>query len=139
MDWQQLANAMQGYWPHLVLAISVGASVLATIHIAMTKQDVKSAIGWVAVVIFSPLLGAIFYLFAGINRVRQKRLSAQREMAKHELAVMERLIARDLSDYADPHLDALRTLGNNVCENELLNGNRVEILDSGDETYPAML
>jgi len=65
MDWQQLANAMQGYWPHLVLAISVGASVLATIHIAMTKQDVKSAIGWVAVVIFSPLLGAIFLPFCG--------------------------------------------------------------------------
>jgi cardiolipin synthase len=139
MDWQQLASAMQGYWPHLVLAISVLASVLSTIHIAMTKQDVKSAIGWVAVVIFSPLLGATFYLFAGINRIRQKRLSAQREMAKHELAVMERLVARDLTDYADPHLDALRKLGNNVCENELLNGNRVEILDSGDETYPAML
>jgi cardiolipin synthase A/B len=139
MDWQQLANTMQGYLPHLVLAVSVLASVLATIHIAMTKQDVKSAIGWVAVVIFSPLLGATFYLFAGINRIRQQRLSAQREMASHELAVMDRLIALDLTDYADPYLDALRTLGNNVCKNELLIGNRVEILDSGDETYPAMI
>lgn len=139
MDWHQFSNTMQGYWPHLVLVVSVLASVLATIHIAMTKQDVKSAIGWVAVVIFSPLLGAFLYLFAGINRIRQKRLSAQREMAKHELAVMDRLVTRELTDFADPYLDALRTLGDNVCDNALLDGNRVEILGSGDDTYPAML
>lgn len=139
MDWQHLTVVMQGYWPHVVLAVSLLASVLATIHIAMTKQDVKSAIGWVAVVIFSPLIGATFYLFAGINRIRQQRVSAQREMAKHESVVMERLVVQNLAEHADPYLDPLRTLGDNVCQNELLIGNRVEILNTGDETYPAML
>lgn len=139
MDLEQFSSVMQGYWPHVVLAVSVFASVLATIHIAMTKQDVKSAIGWVAVVIFSPLLGATFYLFAGINRIRQQRVSVLREMAKHESVVMARLVLQDLDKYTDPYLDSLRTLGDNVCQNELLIGNRVDILDSGDETYPAML
>jgi len=139
MNWQDWSAIMQAYWTHVVLGVSVLASVLATIHIAMTKQDVKSAIGWVAVVIFSPLLGATFYLFAGINRIRQERVLAQREMAEHELAVMDRLIVQDLAEYADPYLDALRVLGDNVCRNELLKGNRVELLCTGDETYPAML
>ncbi|MFO7746571.1 MAG: PLDc N-terminal domain-containing protein, partial [Orrella sp.] len=74
MNWQQWNETLQIYWPHVVLVVSIVASVLATVHIAMTKQDVKAAIGWVAVVIFSPLLGATFYLFAGINRIRQERL-----------------------------------------------------------------
>ncbi len=58
------------YWPHILFVISGVASTAAAVHAAMTKQDVRAAIGWVAVVIFSPLLGAAFYLVAGINRVR---------------------------------------------------------------------
>lgn len=139
MNWQQWHETLQIYWPHVVLVVSIVASVLATVHIAMTKQDVKAAIGWVAVVIFSPLLGATFYLFAGINRIRQERLSAQRELAEHEIMAMDRLIVPALGSHADGYFEALRTLGDKVCRNELLKGNRVAILRTGDETYPAML
>ena len=66
------------YWPFILFLISGAASAAAAIHAAMTKQDVRAAIGWVAVVLFSPLLGAAFYLVAGINRVRKQRVSRQR-------------------------------------------------------------
>ena len=63
------------YWPHILFVISGLASAAAAIHAAMTKHDVRAAIGWVAVVLFSPLLGAGFYLVAGINRIRKQRVS----------------------------------------------------------------
>ncbi len=139
MQWQSWQDLLHTYWPHVVLIVSIAASVVATIHIAMTKQDVKAAIGWVAVVLLSPLLGATFYLFAGINRVRQERLSAQRDLAEHEIVALDKLVVPSLKPYADDHFEALRVLGNKVCRNALLKGNQVSILKSGDQTYAAML
>ena len=139
MEWQSVQDMLHIYWPHVVLTVSIAASVLATIHIAMTKQDVKAAIGWVAVVILSPLLGATFYLFAGINRIRHERLSAQRDLAEHEIVALDRLVVQSLKPHADAYFEALRTLGDKVCRNELLKGNQVSIMKSGDQTYAAML
>ncbi len=47
------------YWPHMVFTISVVAGAGAAVHAAMTKQDVRSAIGWVGLALFSPLFGAL--------------------------------------------------------------------------------
>ena len=138
-QWQPWQDLLDTYWPHVVLIVSIAASVLATVHIAMTKQDVKAAIGWVAVVILSPLLGATFYLFAGVNRIRQERLTAQRDLAEHEIVALDRLVVPNLQPYADSYFEALRVLGDKVCRNALLKGNHVSILQSGDQTYAAML
>jgi cardiolipin synthase len=136
---REITLVLHEYWPHVVLVLSVLASLAAAVHAAMTKQDVRAAIGWVAVVIFSPLLGATFYLFAGINRVRRARVSQRRESTEYELEVMERLVAQDLSPYCESYFDALKRVGDRITRNRLLLGNRIELLSGGDETYPAML
>ena len=136
---EEARQLLAHYWPHVVLFISVLASVSAAIHAAMTKQDVRAAIGWVAVVIFSPLLGATFYLFAGINRIRRQRVSQQRKLAEYELKIREQVVVLDLGDHVDPALKSLHRLGNEINRNYLLKGNRIRLLSSGDETYPAML
>jgi len=127
------------HWPKIVLVLSVVASVAAAVHAAMTKQDVRSAIGWVAVVILSPLLGATFYLFAGINRIRHARISQQREQAEHEREIFDGLVVSDLRPHCDAYVDALRRLGDEVNRNALLKGNVITLLSGGDETYPAMM
>jgi cardiolipin synthase len=136
---EELREVVAHYWPHVVLTISVVASLATAVHAAMTKDDVRAAIGWVAVVIFSPLLGAVFYLFAGVNRVRRQRVAEQRRLAQQEVVSLERHLARQLHDEFHEYLRPLQRLGNEVCDNALLLGNRVELLDGGDATYPAML
>ena len=42
-----------------VILLSVLMGAVAAIHAAMTKRDVRSAIGWVGVIVLSPLLGAL--------------------------------------------------------------------------------
>jgi len=130
---------LQEYWPHIILLISIAASTAATIHAAMTKQDVRAAIGWVAVVIFSPILGAIFYFFAGINRIRIERVSQQRVIAEHDLQLLEKLvITQSRPDW--PHaFTAMRRAGDDISRYRLLGGNSIELLDGGDQTYPAMI
>ena len=123
------------YWPHIFLAISTVTGVVAAIHAAMTKDDVRAAIGWVGVILLSPVLGAGLYLVAGINRIRRsaakRRRVSQERRRHHERAP----IAISLS----PSLSAMKRLGDRVSAFPLTTGNKVRLLDSGDEAYPEML
>ncbi|MCD8504771.1 MAG: cardiolipin synthase [Burkholderiaceae bacterium] len=135
----EIGQLLERYWPHIVLLVSIVASVATAIHAAMTKQDVRAAIGWVAVVIFSPLLGATFYLFAGINRVRRERVTQQRRLAEQGYESVASLEVKHLGDGFDEHIKPLRRLGNEINSNVLLRGNQIQVLSGGDQTYPAML
>jgi cardiolipin synthase len=122
------------YWPHLTFAAGLIIGLAAAVHAAMTKDDVRAALGWVAVVLFSPFLGAFFYLVAGINRIRRE--SAQRRRRRrnrprdaHEEAALSGSIT----------VPALGRLGDSVSPFRLKPGNRITPLSGGDEAYPAML
>lgn len=126
------------YWPHLVFLISVAASTAAVIHAAMTKHDVRAAIGWVGVVLFSPLLGALLYFVAGINRIRQHRGTP--ELGETPEPDGARLPDRlDISLAAGPQFASMKVLGDRVSAFPLVDGNRVQPLAGGDEAYPAMI
>lgn len=127
------------YWPHILFVISGLASTAAAVHAAMTKQDVRAAIGWVAVVIFSPLLGAAFYLVAGINRVRKQRVSQQRADTLIPQEVIHQLLVEDVASVSGEQFSALKILGDRVSDFKLLHANKIRLLNGGDETYPAML
>lgn len=123
------------YWPHIALVSSAAIGIVAAIHAAMTKDDVRAAIGWVGVILLSPVVGALLYLVAGINRIRQsaagRRRASQDRHRRHERPP----IAIALS----PSLSAMKRLGDRVAAFPLTTGNDVRLLDSGDEAYPAML
>ncbi|QIB33626.1 phospholipase D-like domain-containing protein [Ancylobacter pratisalsi] len=130
-----MSSFFSHYWPHIVLIASTGIGLAAAIHAAMTKDDVRAAIGWVGVIMLSPILGALLYLVAGINRIRQtsagRRRASQHRRRKHE----QPPVAIALS----PSLSAMKRLGDYVGTFPLSTGNAVQLLDSGDETYPQMI
>lgn len=135
------------YWPHVVLVVSVVASITAAVHAAMTKQDVRAAIGWVAVIMFSPLFGAFFYFIAGINRIRKKRISTKRKRSEHpetqphvsSAPLPTTYDVSDLDQWGLSRLKSMQRLGDQVALFPLVSGNAIELLDGGDQTYPAMI
>ncbi len=127
------------YWPHIAFAISIVAGTGAAVHAAMTKQDVRAAIGWVGVAIFSPILGALFYFVAGINRIRKTRVSQQRDDAMQEDAELVEAAPVDVVAISGEQFASLKVLGDRVSRFQLLGGNEVRPLAGGDEAYPAML
>ncbi|MEJ2894549.1 phospholipase D-like domain-containing protein [Bordetella avium] len=136
----RIDDLLSHYWPHLVFAFSIVAGAGAAIHAAMTKQDVRAAIGWVGVALFSPIFGALLYFVAGINRIRRTMVSQQRDEAV--LTNVDTLGTATLGDvvpYSAPQFASMRTLGDKLNYFQLLGGNRVRPLNGGDETYPAML
>ncbi|GAA5231636.1 cardiolipin synthase [Verticiella sediminum] len=136
---QSLSEFVAEYWPHVVLVITTLGSIGAAIHAAMTKQDVRAAIGWVALVLFSPVAGVVFYLVAGVNRVRYSKVGQLRALSDplmHHRPVVSDV---DVAVTSSPRLLPMKVLGDRVSQFALTAGNVVQPLDGGDEAYPAML
>ena len=121
---------------HVVLAVGVSA------HIVLTKDDPRSAIGWIGLVWLTPLIGSALYVFLGVNRIRRRAGELRRDRVgagmtptgSHALpqpAVPYERIPRDLRPLAQ--------LIGRVTGVPLVAGNAVEPLVDGDEGYPAML
>ncbi|MBP1852324.1 phospholipase D-like domain-containing protein [Rhizobium halophytocola] len=134
-------QTIASYWPHILAVLSFVLGGIAVIHAAMTKEDVRAAIGWVGVIMLSPLIGAAIYLVAGVNRMRRRQIISRRrrrgvdfrELLTH-LSEGESYIERFGSRMA-----SLKRLGDTVTRTPLLPGNRVELLSTGDETYAAFI
>ncbi|PPQ26693.1 cardiolipin synthase [Rhodopila globiformis] len=114
------------------LPIGFVLAVGATVHILLNKRQVTSAVGWIGLVWFAPISGAICYLLLGVNRVRRRA---------------HLLRARDngADDPAAQHLpgaDTLSALGRGIgriTARPLLAGTATHAFQNGDNAYPPML
>ena len=127
------------YWPHLLFVVSGVAGTTAAVHAAMTKRDVRAAIAWVGVALFSPIFGAMLYLVAGINRVRKQRITQPRAGTIYAEDVLEQVLVHDVCATSGAQFATLKVLGDRVSHYKVLNFNAIQKLRGGDETYPAML
>lgn len=130
------------YWPHILFVVSFAMGAVAAIHATMTKEEVRAAIGWVGVIVLSPIIGAVLYAIAGINRMRRTSLSLRRDALISE-ADLDELESFD----ADAELvisgfgkrfAALQTLGDRVARSPLATGNTIDMIETGDDCYAAM-
>lgn len=137
-----MLDLAEGYWPHILFTASVLAGAAAAIHAAMTKEEVRSAVGWVGVIILSPIIGALLYLIAGINRIRRTVISDRRALLQGEIrAHFASYDATDdlVADGFGRRFVAMKTLGDRVTHHRLTTSNLIIALDTGDEAYRAML
>lgn len=135
-------DLLVAHWGQILAVLSIAMGAAAAIHAAMTKEDVRAAIGWVGVVILSPIIGALLYMFAGINRIRRASLSSQRD------ALFRKDASGDLASFdADDdqvrrnfgeRFASMKTLGDRVARYTMSTGNTIEMLTSGDAAYAAM-
>lgn len=127
------------YWPHMVFALSLAIGGTAAVHAAMNKQDVRAAIGWVGIIMMSPLLGPLVYLVAGINRIRHDQISEQRNKALHDYTSTTQTTQADVGEIAGRQFKSLKVLGDQISNFPLREGNNIQILQGGDKAYPAMI
>ncbi|MCS7080839.1 MAG: cardiolipin synthase [Chloracidobacterium sp.] len=120
-------------WAALILTTALGVVVSA--HALLYKREARSALLWLLVVWFLPVVGALLYLLIGINRL-QRRAQRLRPAAPS----LPRVTDQDQTDaLADDDLGGLARLVRQVTGQPLLAGNRIEPLLNGEQAYPAML
>lgn len=108
---------MTSHVPLLGAALTIIATALgmaAAAHALVNKRRPQAALGWIAISLMVPFVGAVLYYLFGINRVESRaRLLRAARPAQARL------------DPAQPF--------------PLVGGNRVDALHNGEEAYPAML
>lgn len=129
------------YWPHFIAVASVLVAAVAAVHAAMTKDEVRAAIGWVGVILLSPIVGALIYAVAGINRIRRESIAAERSAAGHQkLAHPHFDITGDfVAERFGRRFAALKTLGDRITHHTLTAANAIDVLGGGDEAYASMI
>lgn len=123
-----------------VLAVALPAA--ATVHVVLSRRPASSAVVWVGLVWFAPVLGVLTYVLFGVNRV-QRRAALLRRKAQEAQDPGHGLLGEgDVRSVLPPdrdHLETLSRLGRRLSGRPLRDGNEVTPLRDGDETYPAML
>lgn len=115
-------------------------SVLAAIHVLLHKRDFRSSLGWIAVCLGLPGIGALLYLLLGLNRIRNRAQSWQECGRGIHSATSTQEVAAPLgAPYKTKNYQLLRQLSDKVTRRPLLAGNNVQPLFNGDQAYPEML
>ncbi|HYX38637.1 MAG TPA: phospholipase D-like domain-containing protein [Oligoflexus sp.] len=139
----QVFEWILNYWPYVFTVVTSIGSLWAAIHAVLWKRDVRSALGWAGLIILSPGIGAVLYFLFGINRVRRKAMALRATREKFRLSLSAFAIApEDLEDKFHPHGEALMQIGKAVScvvNRPLLIGNHIDLLENGEEAFPAML
>jgi cardiolipin synthase A/B len=115
------------------LAIGLLLAVGVTVHILLTKREVASAVGWIGLVWFAPILGAISYLLFGVNRVKRRARLLRPQDGRPDGQ------STDLLSNVGSELDPLAQGISRITARPLVTGTVVQTYQNGDEAYPAML
>ncbi len=105
-----------------------------TIHVLLYKRNIGTSISWMGIAWLSPFIGGILYYALGVNRVKRRAMRLRRERS-HMFLVEE--VAPDAPD-AGP-LTPLEYAIGRLTGLSAEAGNRISLLRSGDNAYPAML
>ncbi|MDB4974073.1 MAG: phospholipase D/Transphosphatidylase [Myxococcaceae bacterium] len=130
------------WWRPIGTVLAIVSAVFASGHVVLHKRDVRSAIGWVGLILLVPWLGPLLYLLLGINRIQRRAVYLRREAALERALPAEAALAVAESERISAsclHLNDLSVAIGNVTGRRLLGGNQLDPLVNGDAAYPAML
>jgi cardiolipin synthase A/B len=140
-----MSQFLHEFWPHITITSVVVAILegIAVCHAVLFKRDTRATIGWVGLILLTPLIGAILYWVFGINRIHRKAQlmrcgEASAEPRGPEFNASPELIEETLG-HENRHFRRLMELVRNATGKSLVQGNEIEPLIDGDEAYPAML
>jgi cardiolipin synthase len=117
----------------LAAVLYVLLAAIVTADVLLKKSDVRGALGWIGAVWLAPIFGSLFYYLFGINRVTRRALKLGRMGDAQARAPVA-----DKSDAA-PNIALLCEVSEKISHSPLIDGNALEILEGGDQAYPAML
>lgn len=133
VDWTELFAI---WWPQLLGFFGLAATVLATVHVLLTKRQVQARAGWVGLVWLAPIVGSALYLLLGINRIRRRAVAMHRRRpAPQGFAAVVPVSGGDLPD----SLRVINRVINQVTRRPVLAGNRIIPFDDGRAACEAML
>ena len=129
------------HWILIILHFLV--AFFAAGHALIFKSDPRAALGWITVCLMFPFLGPLLYFLFGINRIRTRARKLQHPSLLQldvECKQSDGLLEPEISG---PALSAeffeITRISCAVTRLPLVGGNAIELLQNGEQAFPAML
>lgn len=117
-------------------ALAILLSIACAGHALLRKRDPRAALGWIAVCLLLPGIGALLYMLLGVNRIKAKAQYLRRQWPIPDNSDLDDPVLT--ADWPSEHFGFTR-LSRKVTRRRFVQGNRIELLVNGEEAYPAML
>ncbi len=124
-------------WHAVAAGLATLTGFISAGHALLNKRDPRAAIGWCAICLMVPVLGAILYVLFGINRVRSR--ARRMRLQERNIPSGPEEVGRGEPGDVPGHLAELSRLSGSLQHWPLTERNAVGILHNGENAYPRML
>jgi len=124
------------HWLTIIVVLHIGLSIMTSLHVLLFKENERTSLAWIGLVIFSPVLGSLFYWLFGINRIKRLAQKEHPEILKRDF-ISNNEITR--FNHLPEHWHSAITAGYTIHPVNYVDNNSIEPLVNGDNAYPAML
>jgi cardiolipin synthase len=124
------------HWVTITVILHFSLSLLSSLHVLLFKENERTSLAWIGLVIFSPVVGSLFYWLFGINRIKRLAQKKHPETLKQDFRLQETPIK---FHQLPKHWHSAIIAGHTIHPVNHVVNNSVEPLINGDSAYPAMI
>ncbi|MFT7007438.1 MAG: cardiolipin synthase [Colwellia sp.] len=136
------------HWVTIIVIFHISLSLLTSVHVLLFKENERTSLAWIGLVILSPVVGSLIYWLFGINRIKRLAQKKHPQTLKKELKQeLKKERKQELRHQENPiefhHLPknwhSSIIAGHTIHPVNYVEKNSVEPLINGDMAYPAMI
>jgi cardiolipin synthase len=124
------------HWVSIIGLLHISVSFPTAIHVLLYKENERTSLAWIGLVVLSPMLGSLFYWLFGINRIKR---SAQKLLPHSHTADPSHTDNNFDQQHLPENWHSAIVAGLSIHPFSYLTGNTVTSLVNGEEAYPAMI
>ena len=133
---EELLEWIAIHWVTITVILHVSSSLLTSLHVLLFKENERTSLAWIGLVIFSPVVGTLFYWLFGINRIKRLAQKGHPQTVKQDFCNQEQVID---FHHLPKNWHSSIIAGYTINPVNYVADNRIEPLVNGDMAYPAML
>ncbi len=133
---EKLVEWITIHWVTIIVIFHISLSLLTSVHVLLFKENERTSLAWIGLVILSPVVGILFYWLFGINRIKRSALKKHPQSLKKDFRHQE---TRIKYHHLPKNWHSAIIAGHRINPVNYVADNSVEPLINGDMAYPAMI
>ncbi|WP_435236774.1 phospholipase D-like domain-containing protein [Psychromonas sp. PT13] len=133
---KELIEFITLHWVSIIVLFHLSLSILTSIHVLLFKENERTSLAWIGLVILSPVIGSLCYWLFGINRIKRLAKKSHPSDLKPDFQYQDKKIKRD---HLPPHWQSAIISGYTIHPVNHVVGNHITPLINGDVAYPTMI
>ena len=137
---EELVKWITIHWVTIIVVFHISLSLVTSVHVLLFKENERTSLAWISLVILSPVVGNLFYWLFGINRIKRLAKKEHPQTLKKKLKQELRHKNKSINFHHLPknwHFAIIA--GYRIHPLNYVAKNSVEPLINGDTAYPAMI